>query len=184
VRLGVDLDGVTIDSIPYWIRVFNRDAGTAFEPGDLPDPYSRPDWAAIADRHELEMLVAGPPMPGAREAFHALKVAGHELIVVTARHPRLRGITAAWLAHYDLPVDEMHFLEGGSKGEYSRNLGIRLFVEDAPHNARSLAAAGVGVLLFDHPYNREVSGEGVLRCRGWDEVVRAVIRTESGEVAV
>lgn len=184
MRLGLDLDGVTIDSIPYWIRVFNREAGTAYGPGDLPDTYGRPDWAVISDRHELEMLVAGPPMPGAREAFHALKAAGHELIVVTARHPRLRGMTAAWLAHFDLPVDDMHFLEGGSKGDYARNLGIHLFVEDAPHNACSLAAAGVPVLLFDQPYNRAVSGERVQRCRGWGEVLAAVLSAGRGEVAV
>lgn len=72
MRIGLDLDGVVVDSIGYWRRVLNREAGTNYTPNDLPDTYAAPRLAAVCDRHELEMLIAPPPVAGAVNAVGGL----------------------------------------------------------------------------------------------------------------
>lgn len=171
MRIGIDLDGVVVDSIPRWVEVFNRESGQTYPPGALIDTYGTPHDAALSDRHELEMLIAPPPMTGAREALAALSTAGHELIVVTARSPRLRRLTEAWLDYYSIHVDALHFLEGGNKGAVAAAERLNLFVEDAPHNAIAIAGAGVPVLLFDAPYNQQVAGSHIRRAHGWTDIM-------------
>jgi len=174
MRIGLDLDGVIVDSIGSWVRVLNREAGTAFRPGDLPDPYATPELARVADRHELEMLIAPPAMAGVAPVLERLGAAGHELVVITARAPRLRRLTEAWLAYQGLAVDRLHFLAGGSKAPAARAERLDLMVEDAPHNALALAAAGVPVLLFAAPYNAGLRRALVEPCAGWPAVLGAV----------
>jgi len=175
MRIGLDLDGVTVNSIPTWVRVLNREAGTNFAPDALPPTHSTPELAACSDRHELEMLILPQPMPGAVEALRWLRQGGHSLVVITARSPRLRGLTEAYLAYHDLAVDQLHFLEGGDKAATARTAGIDLLVEDAPHNALAVACAGIPVLLFGAPYNAHVSHPLIWRCAGWSGVLDQIL---------
>ncbi len=171
MRIGIDLDGVVVDSIPRWVEVFNRVSGETYLPGTLINTYGSPGTAAISDRHELEMLIAPPPMDGAREVLSALRTRGHQLIVITARSPRLERLTEAWLAYYGIEVDAMHFLEGGNKAVVATAERLDLFIEDAPHNALALAEAGIPVLLFGAPYNQETKHRNIRRIHSWSEVV-------------
>lgn len=181
VRIGLDLDGVVVDSIAYWIRVLNREAGTAYLPGDLPDTYSTATLAACSDRHELEMLIAPPPVAGAVSGLRMMKEFGHTIVAVTARAGRMRGLTEAWLAYHEVPVDRLHFLEGTNKAPVAREERLDLFVEDAPHNALALAEAGVPVLLFAAAYNAGTSHPLVRRCDGWDDVLAQIAMVENAE---
>jgi len=59
------------------------------------------------------------PMPGAAEKMRALKAAGHYLIILTARHMATCGGNVGlvvarqgktlfdWLAHHEIPYDEL-----------------------------------------------------------------------------
>lgn len=181
VRIGLDLDGVVVDSIAYWVRVLNREAGTAYLPGDLPDTYSTATLAACSDRHELEMLIAPPPVPGAVSGLRVLKELGHTIVAVTARAKRMRGLTDAWLAYYEVPVDRLHFLEGASKAPVARAERLDLFIEDAPQNALALAEAGVPVLLFAAAYNDRIKHPLVRRCNGWNDVLAQIATAEDTE---
>lgn len=40
--------------------------------------------------------------------------------------------------------------------------------------AHAIAEAGVPVLLFDAPYNREVAHRFITRCSGWNGVLTAL----------
>lgn len=171
MRIGLDLDGVVVDSINRWIDVLNRVAGTNYRYGELPDTHGTPEMAAISDRHELDLLIPTSPMPGAREAIAQLRREGHELIVVTARHPRLRGLTEAWLHYHAIQVDRLHFLEGAPKAPVARSEGLDVLVEDTPRHARTVAEAGVPVLLFAAPYNEGLQHPLIHRCSGWEAVV-------------
>jgi uncharacterized protein len=172
VRIGLDMDGVVVDSIPRWIEVINRGSGRYYGPGELPATHDTPAMAAYSDQNELEMLILPPPTAGAAEALAALRREGHELVVVTARSPRLRGLTEAWLAYHGMAVDRLYFLEGGSKAPVALQEGLDLLVEDAPHNALAVAAAGVPVLLYGAPYNAQVTHPLVTRCQtGWPDVL-------------
>lgn len=174
MRIGLDLDGVLVHSIPRWIEVLNREAGAGYNADDLPDTHGSPERAHHSDRHEVEMLILPEPVEGAPAAVQRLHAAGHELVVITARHPRLRGLTRAWLEYHGMPVHRLHFLEGASKAPTALAERLDLMVEDAPHNAMALAEAGVAVLLFGRPYNRALSHPLIRRCEGWGQVLAQV----------
>ncbi|MGE5674662.1 MAG: 5' nucleotidase, NT5C type [Mycobacterium leprae] len=174
MRIGLDLDGVVVNSIPYWIRVLNREAGTNYGPGDLPSSHGTPAMASCSDRHELEMLIAAPPMPGAPEALCRLRAAGHTLVAITHRNTRLTAITRAWLDYWGLTVDQLHCVEGAAKAPVAHAERVDLFIEDSPKNAIGLAEAGIPVLLFAAPYNREVAHPLIRHCEGWDGVLAEV----------
>jgi uncharacterized HAD superfamily protein len=88
--------------------------------------------------------------------------------VVTTRPPRLRRLTEAWLDYHGIIVDRLYF--GADKPTVAEHEGLDLMVEDNPHLALELAKAGVPVLLFSAPYNREVEHELVDPCDGWQDV--------------
>lgn len=176
MRIGLDLDGVIVNSIPRWIEVLNREAGTCHRPGELPETHHTPELAAISDRNEIEMAILPGPMPGAAQALRQFKEAGHTLVVVTARAPRLRGLTEAWLAYHGMPVDALHFLEGAPKAPVVRDEGLDLFVEDTPRHALAIAEAGVPVLLFGHPYNAACSHPLIHRLDGWDRATAVLTK--------
>lgn len=174
MRIGLDLDGVIVDSVWRWGEVLNRYAGTRFGPEDLPDTHGTPEMAAISDRYIVEMTIGAGPVAGAAEALRLLRDEGHSLVVVTARTPRLRKLTEAWLEYHEMPVDRLHFLEGADKAPVVQAEGVDLMVEDTPRHAVGMATAGVEVLLFSAPYNRHVEHPLVRPCAGWSEVVRAI----------
>jgi uncharacterized HAD superfamily protein len=184
MRIGIDLDGVVVDSIPTWIRVLNRGAGTEYKLGELPDTYATPERGRYCEQHELEMLIAPPPVLGAARGVSGLKGSGHQVIVVTARAPRLRQITEAWLEYYNIAVDGMHFLEGRSKAPIAKTERLDFFVEDDPKNALAPADVGVRVGLLAAPYNTGVEHELVTRCDGWPEVVRFVNGRNANQLRV
>ncbi|MDB4895375.1 MAG: hypothetical protein JWN15_1637 [Firmicutes bacterium] len=157
-------------------------AGTSYTPEELPDTHGSPDRATISDRHELEMLIVAGPVDGAVTALTALRTAGHQLTVITARTPRLCELTEAWLRYHGITVDRLHFLAGGSKVPAALAEGIDLMVEDAPHNANALAEAGVPVLLFGTPYNVGVTHPLIQRCEGWEAVTAEITAWPVGQL--
>ncbi len=175
MRIGLDLDGVVCDSVPKWREVFARELGLVYSQRELPDTYGTPEHAACTDRHELECLLAPHPVAGAVAALHSLRAAGHELVVVTARSPRVARLTAAWFDYHGLLApDRMHFLEGGRKDTVARAEALDVFVEDIPGYAQALAGAGVPVLLFAWPYNAGCHHPLVRRVGGWAAVLAAI----------
>lgn len=174
MRIGIDLDGVIVDSVRRWGEVLNRYAGTSYGPDDLPDTHGTPEMAAISDRYMVEMTIGAGPVAGAPAALNLLRKEGHSLVVVTARTPRLRKLTEAWLDFHDIQVDRLHFLEGADKAPVARAEGLDFIVEDTPRNAVAMAAAGVSVLLFSAPYNRHVQHPLVYPCDGWSEVLNRI----------
>jgi hypothetical protein len=119
-----------------------------------------------------------------------LVAAGHELYFITARAERRRMITETWLREKGLfdyakavhlkPIGE--FRPDRPRGRYdpegsaqyktrlAQELRLDAFCEDDDVISRSLAEAGVRVLLFDHPWNREAQHPLITRVNGWSEV--------------
>ncbi|HYK98647.1 MAG TPA: hypothetical protein VEU77_09700 [Candidatus Acidoferrales bacterium] len=114
---------------------------------------------------------------------------GHEIFFITARAERRRMITETWLRekrildhakavhlkpHGEFNPDHprgRYDAEGSAayKTRLAQELGIDVFCEDDTLISRTLAEAGIRVLLFDHPWNRDVSHERITRVNGWAE---------------
>ena len=115
---------------------------------------------------------------------------GHEIYFITARAERRRMVTETWLREKRIldyakavhlkPYGEFrpdvprgrYDAEGSAqyKTRLAQELGLDVFCEDDVTIALSLADAGLRVLLFDHPWNREASHERITRVSGWSEV--------------
>lgn len=115
---------------------------------------------------------------------------GDEIFFITARAERRRMVTETWLREKRIldyakavhlkPYGE--FRPDQPRGRYdpegsaaykmrlALELGLDLFCEDDTIISQTLADAGVRVLLFDHPWNRDVSHERITRVSGWREV--------------
>ncbi len=115
---------------------------------------------------------------------------GDEIFFITARAERRRMVTETWLREKRIldyakavhlkPYGEFrpdqprgrYDPEGSAAYKMRLALELRLdvFCEDDTTIAQTLADAGVRVLLFDHPWNRDVSHERITRVSGWTEV--------------
>lgn len=103
-------------------------------------------------------------------------VKSHELVVVTARPIVVKEATEQWIERYfERKFAGVYFTnEWGMSGrkktkeDICTELGVEVLVEDGLHYARACAAQGVGVLLFDAPWNqiRELPAN-VKRIYGW-----------------
>ncbi len=115
---------------------------------------------------------------------------GHEIYFITARNEARRMVTETWLREKRILdyAKAVHLKPHGEfdpdhpRGRYdpqssaaykvrlAQELRLDLFCEDDVVISRALAEAGVRVMLFDHPWNREVSHDRITRVSGWSEV--------------
>ena len=115
---------------------------------------------------------------------------GDEIFFITARTERRRMVTETWLREKRILdyAKAVHLKPYGDfrpdqpRGRYdpegsaaykmrlAQELRLDLFCEDDTIIAETLAEAGIRVLLFDHPWNRDVSHQRITRVGGWSEV--------------
>jgi 5'(3')-deoxyribonucleotidase len=186
--LGVDLDGVCGDYTAAFREVVAADLGAdpatlaeqrswSFEEWGLtPDDFHRLHRVAVLDRRMFRTM---PVMRDAAEALWRLSDAGVWIRLITHRlyvnwgHAVVLEDTAAWLDTAGIPYRDICFL--GRKPEVEADI----YLDDAPHNIEALRRAGNHTVVFDQPYNREVSGP---RARDWSDVEHLVLgaMAESG----
>lgn len=179
--LGVDLDGVCGDHAEAFRRVVAAERG--IDPADLAPQttWDFTEWGL--DREEFErlhrvaivehrMFRTMPAIAGAAEALWRLSDAGVWIRLITHRlyanwgHAIAVADTVDWLDANGIPYRDLCFL--GDKP----SVGADAYIDDAPHNAAALRAAGAEVLVFSQPYNQHVDGP---RAEGWAEAEQWVL---------
>lgn len=171
MQIGVDIDGILADSVPYIYEFLSRKFPEATVADVLALHSSAPQaYADYFDQFEDVIYQHVPVMRGARRALERLSPLGR-IHIISARTPRVRPATEAWLQHNRLRHDSLHMLCGGDKGAVCRELGIDVFVEDQVHNARAISSAGVPVIMLEAPYNRTFLAPGVVHAGSWPEIV-------------
>jgi 5'(3')-deoxyribonucleotidase len=178
--LGVDLDGVCGDHTEAFRQVVAAERG--IDPATLPTQVSWNfyEWglddASFLEIHrkavlDHRMFASMPVIDGAAEALWRLSDAGVWIRLITHRlyanwgHAVAVGDTVAWLDTAGIPYRDLCFL--GQKPQVEADA----YIDDAPHNIEALRAEGNEVIVFDQPYNREVTGR---RARTWDDAERHV----------
>lgn len=123
-----------------------------------------------------------PPMEGAAEAMALVRAWGWRIVIVTARpqwqYKRIHADTLHWTAkhaiHHDLILfgkDKVELVH-----EHLSPAWPVAFVEDHDRNARALSAAGIHVLLYDRPHNRNLDLPRVERVYNWEQAVAILER--------
>lgn len=179
--LGVDLDGVCGDHTAAFRQVVAAELGV--DPDTL-GPQVAWDYHAwgvddemflrIHQKAVLEyrMFRTMPPMEGVAEALWNLSDAGVWIRLITHRlyanwgHQVAVSDTVAWLDQHGIPYRDLCLL--GDKPQVEADA----YIEDAPHNIEALRATGNPVVVFDHPYNRDIDG---LRASTWAEAEQLVV---------
>lgn len=184
LRIAVDFDGVLFDHTPYLLRGF-RDAHGIDLAAEGLRYWDFFQYRAVREKNltwhcvsrVLEAIDTDPvihELPPRDE--HAAAVmgrwrdAGHHVSIVTARNPRARPTTEAFLRRNGIPHDAL--VMGAAV-----KTGYDVLVDDAPHNVLMAAADGGLALLMDHPYNRDVpTHRNPLRVGDWLEAEARLAR--------
>lgn len=118
------------------------------------------------------------PIVGALEGIEKIK--DFDLIIISARPEHTRNKTEEWLhKHFPNIFSDIHLIGdpsglGGmalSKGEFAKELGIQVFIEDSLTNAKNIASYGIPVLLLDRTWNQGELPPLVTRAFSWEEAV-------------
>ena len=153
MRIGIDLDDVLADSLPKFIKAFERRFG-------IPVKLEEAAWDLSARNPQISLeaykaflkeldrqgflkkVVLYPEAKAAVERLHAL---GHRLYIVTGRLPVNEGVTLRWLEERGLRsyFEAVLHKEGERVSEYKKRaaykLGLEVFLEDELHVAVALA---------------------------------------------
>lgn len=189
LHIGIDVDGVLADYMAG-VAAIGQDMGlTMSGSGSGPTQYGlvEPGWfpdaetASKAMAHlrdcgglrKLAILDAGAPA-----AIRRLRIAGHRVSIVTARHPggryvqshdqrRIARETIDWLAEYGILPDDVRFERRKSI------VNCHIYIDDAPHIIEELRVNGRRAVVYDQPYNRHLAGERVSNLDEFAELILA-----------
>ena len=189
--IGCDCDGVLTDLYTHNVRAgketFRR------EPVDL-NGYGVDEIYDVSDIHFVWRYTKAvgifrrycqtePAREGALSVINELSGQGFEFHLISARmFADDRGILGylsrswlmGWLERNDFRFNSVQLcsekLSPRDKLQACRKLGVDAMIEDRPDNALYLAENGIHVLMFDAPYNSDISHENITRVHSWEEI--------------
>jgi hypothetical protein len=178
VLLALDLDGVLCDLGPGLATRIEHEFGVVTHPAtwwtydlghlDLPAPVVRRFLdGAFADP---SLYADAPACEGAVWGVEQLRLAGWDLIGVTARSDHLTDVTREWLDKRGLGLDEVVHASFLAKSEVARVRGAAAAIEDHPEEAERLGGV-CDAWLMDRPYNASHRPIRCRRLKTWDDAV-------------
>lgn len=190
MNIGYDVDGVVVEIMKSMGEFL---ASRGIEVPNYEETHDhnlthiwRCDAAEVSRRIELfygsTEFAELSPIEGVVDAFRRL-FPPHRAHGITARPERIKSITSDFFARHFRNYGDIHHLghhgdgtlSGRTKGQVARELGLDLFVEDAPANAQDVASYGIPVLLFSRPWNARFElPQGVTRVNSWEDVLQYV----------
>ena len=186
----IDLDGCLGDTVPSFVRYWNRTHGTTIQES----AFTEYDWSGILHCTREQAIDAFrafilspearfmPPISGAQSAIARL-ADKYCLTVLTARIQQVE--TRQWVSlfypacfsdiRFSTPFAKSEEAVSSSKVMICSNLGARFVVEDHLGNASACAGQGLTSFLIDYPWNQGKCPSGVFRVTGWQEILSALI---------
>lgn len=164
MRLMLDFDSVICKLESAFITSVNERFGTAYT---LADATNWSWWSEQGDDirnfvwgdecyNNFDWTIRLEPMPDAIESIKKLQSIGYDMLVCTDRVSEMRPWVMQWLKNYDLSLPVVTTAKQFTKAEFAIRYGYDIAIDDAPHNAVDFAKLDIPVLLYDHPWNRDV----------------------------
>jgi uncharacterized HAD superfamily protein len=187
-HIGVDIDGVIVDTVEIYLQYIYKVTGRQFEQKDITE-YFFEDCLDIAKEEvtkAVEMMFEEDvwgSIPFYDGALDALKRIGgeHNLYIITSRPSVAKKTTLAWIQKHGIPAAQTIFTDMDSKLDYIKEHGLELdcFIEDRLEFALEVAAEVPQVLLMDRPWNREYdNSNGLVRVKDWAEITERIFKDE------
>lgn len=112
---------------------------------------------------------------GAREVLTALKKAGHEIVVLTARQREWfvnpEKVSRDWLEKRRIPYDEIVAdVPFSEKGKYCKERNIPILIDDSLTTCLSAQELGVYAILMVDKHNLSRAGEIDYRASNWKQI--------------
>lgn len=176
MKISLDFDGVVADTMGLWAIKYNKkyDKNITF-----------------ADIKEWDFWKGyGLTLEQAFELFHEcwedwrglkpLEKNQHHIIAKMAQHGQVDLVTSVslpyipivrkWMSNYHIPI----YRVVPSDKKYELNYDI--FIDDSPKNAIEIDKRKKICLLYDQAWNRNVSGERILRVKNLEEAYGFIAR--------
>jgi FMN phosphatase YigB (HAD superfamily) len=180
MHIGIDLDHVVYpftDVFAQYVHTVTGRPLTELGPAQRWEFYE--DWGYSLDeffRFFVEGVDAGfifrkgLPVPGALDALHALKRAGHTLHIVTNRSVgrHSQASSEAWLKEHGVPCDSITYAADKNV------VGTDVFIDDMPENVLALREAGCAAFLFATGRDDQSGFRPDWSVRSWGEFVGQV----------
>jgi uncharacterized HAD superfamily protein len=180
MRIGVDADGVLADFDKSMVDGYNRsfDADleykqiTHWDAFESLTGWTHDEWWDWVVKDHQRVFLDAPPLPGAVEGMRALKDAGHELAIISAKPKWAAGHMIEWLHQHEVPYDEIHITS-------KKSLVIcDVYIDDALHNVVDLLenAGGLVIQYSAWPYvNEGKQIPGAVYAKSWDRIINTVL---------
>ncbi len=200
MRIYVDVDDVLCETAAHLCEIAAREFGrrVAYKDVfqfDLQEVFGLSDAEMkrfMVVSHEPDSLLVHSVTPGAPEGLRALRVAGHDVEIVTGRPASAHRPTEAWLARMGLADFSVTYVDKyGRDACYPHNpedpptvplaellkRHYDVVIDDSPKVLAHLAAAWpqTRILVFSRPWNQAYKlAANMQRVANWSEIQAAV----------
>ncbi len=177
MKIAVDVDGVLADVIVTWLDIYNAEHHKSV----TKDQVNHWDFFGSLgiDRVEFDRIFElawknwrdiPPCETMLSQKVRDLSKLG-KVSIVTARSTSSIPSVKAWLSDKKISYNDMIVVD---YGPLKSALEFDVFIDDSPLNAKNIAESGKLILLFDQPWNRDISGEGIIRISGFPEAIATI----------
>jgi|SRR3989344_5252880 len=185
MKIAIDIDEVITDTTTALVNYYNRnyngrrlrfDDFTQYHIEDVLG-ISKKEGEAIFERFfnsgEFDKII---PIEGAINSIRDL-ARENDISILTARPDSYRGKTENWFDKYlqEFKKRIIYSDDASSnyrtKAEICRNMEIGLILEDHFRYSVECANAGIDVVLFDKPWNKNIKHKRIKRVKNWNEAV-------------
>lgn len=186
--IAVDLDDVLADTLDNFIKFHNASYKTKLKFNDFKF-YALHEIIGLSEEEEAKRLELFDkskffdklkPLKGAQKAISELSKK-NKIVVVTARTENVKEKTKKWLANYFPEIEDVTFISQGymgfvkTKAEVCKSLGAAVIIEDKKSFVLECADAGIKVLMFDYPWNKDVKDDkNIIRVKSWKEILKKI----------
>ena len=176
--IGIDIDDVIAEFVPYFIHMYNKKYKTKFKLSDIHSYCLSEELGTIQRRIDDEifgMQVRGEykkliPYPDASKYISLLKKKGHKIILITTRvcaHD-----TVEWLKENKIPYDNLFTIK--SKQYILGELGLDYFIDDNIDNVTYAEYFKIKPILFNQPWNTNCVRKNVMKANDWREIYNII----------
>lgn len=179
MRLGVDVDGVTLDTLPLYEK--------AFQVLGFPLKLDKSHLWSLAERHGSSEGIVNKVLSKVAARINVSLVPGAQILnkivnlphiespihFVSARDISSQPATAKALGKHFFTFPWELSCGIDNKGEYCDYYGLDFFVEDGPLHIEDIVwGSTTRVYILDKPYNREIDFKfRTLRVNNWSEIL-------------
>jgi 5'-nucleotidase len=169
----VDVDGVVVDLMSEWLKVYNKDYNDNVTPDMLNNGWDMPQYVKSECGSKIYEYLHHPylydyalPIERALYGVQKLREMGHRVVFATSTPQGVEGRKLQWLIdnHFIEPKDHVFkdYIEISDKSLLCGDI----LIDDGLHNVSGFKGLGI---LFDAPHTQKE--DWPIRIKGWENVI-------------